>query len=894
MHRPAASKLAWQALAVLVPERPAHRLRLLEAAAQVDERVLRGERLHARAAPRGSVPPWQSMQRKAPSARPRDAGRRVPRGERGRGPRVVVAADLCVQRSARAHVTSVAEVVVLLQMIRHAPSPPRRATQPEQRRRSDRHGPGRPIRRRRRVLCRAAACRRGGSVQGSRSQIGTARRLDLARQPLRRRGRRSSRSASRRGATRALWIPEAVGRDPFACSATWPRARAGCVLATGIANIYARDADDHARHPADAGGALGRPLRARARRLARAPGQRGARARLPEAGRDHARLPRGDGEGALHGAEGRARRRRSCWRRCARRCSSWRREKARGAHPYFVPPEHTARAREILGHGPLAVPRADGAAARPTRRRRARSRAAHDRSTSRCPNYQNNLKRLGFSDADFADGGSDRLVDAIVAWGDEKAIAARIQAHHDAGADHVCIQPFRPDGQPGPDLRVLEALAPRAGRAGMPARRSFWGWGARGRRTDRGAGARASAARSRRASAQPRAARRAGAASRADRAAATARLAARRRSRSCSRTSPSTAPPTPTASRYRDIVRGARGDFAHPPDLVAFPRDEADVVALLDWCADARLAAIPYGGGSSVVGGVEAACLGDLRGAVSIDLAKLDRVLEIDRVSRAARIQAGILGPALEDQLRPHGLTLRHFPQSFEFSTPRRLDRHPLRRALRDALHPHRRLRRSAARGDTDGDRRDAPPARLGRGPEPRPPLDRLRGNARHHHRGAGCGSRSGRASARRRACASRARRASCAAAQAVRALSQSGLHPANCRLLDRAARRRTRAPAPATPPCWCSASSRPTTRSTPGWRARSSSAATRAAQVPEGAGATRSGEEGAARGRRRRLAQRLPQRALPARRARARRRDLARPSRRRSPGTASRRSTRR
>jgi alkyldihydroxyacetonephosphate synthase len=120
---------------------------------------------------------------------------------------------------------------------------------------------------------------------------------------------------------------------------------------------------------------------------------------------------------------------------------------------------------------------------------------------------------------------------------------------------------------------------------------------------------------------------------------------------------------------YRDIVRGARGEFSHPPDLVAFPRSEPDVVALLDWCASERLAAIPYGGGSSVVGGVEARDLGAARGAISIDLGRLDRVLEIDPLSRAARIQAGILGPALEDQLRPHGLTLRHFPQSFEFSS---------------------------------------------------------------------------------------------------------------------------------------------------------------------------------------------------------------------------------
>jgi alkyldihydroxyacetonephosphate synthase len=120
---------------------------------------------------------------------------------------------------------------------------------------------------------------------------------------------------------------------------------------------------------------------------------------------------------------------------------------------------------------------------------------------------------------------------------------------------------------------------------------------------------------------------------------------------------------------YRDVVRAVRGDFEHPPDVVAFPRDEAEVAALLDWCGDAGAAAIPYGGGSSVVGGVEARAVGGLHGAVSIDLGRLDRVLEIDRASRAARIQGGVLGPALEDQLRPHGLTLRHFPQSFEFST---------------------------------------------------------------------------------------------------------------------------------------------------------------------------------------------------------------------------------
>src|SRR5436853_4939394 len=120
---------------------------------------------------------------------------------------------------------------------------------------------------------------------------------------------------------------------------------------------------------------------------------------------------------------------------------------------------------------------------------------------------------------------------------------------------------------------------------------------------------------------------------------------------------------------FRDVVRGFARDFANPPDVVASPTDEREVAAILDWCSSAGLAAIPYGGGSSVVGGVEAPPAGAHPGVVSIDLGRLDRVLEIDRASRAARIQAGVLGPALEDQLRPHGLTLRHFPQSFEFSS---------------------------------------------------------------------------------------------------------------------------------------------------------------------------------------------------------------------------------
>jgi alkyldihydroxyacetonephosphate synthase len=120
---------------------------------------------------------------------------------------------------------------------------------------------------------------------------------------------------------------------------------------------------------------------------------------------------------------------------------------------------------------------------------------------------------------------------------------------------------------------------------------------------------------------------------------------------------------------YRDVVRGFRGEFDNPPDLIAYPESAEDVDAVLSICADAGAAAIPFGGGTSVVGGVEPRMREDYPAVVSIDLKRMDRVLEVDAVARAARIQAGATGPVLEDQLREHGLTLRHFPQSFEYST---------------------------------------------------------------------------------------------------------------------------------------------------------------------------------------------------------------------------------
>ena len=118
---------------------------------------------------------------------------------------------------------------------------------------------------------------------------------------------------------------------------------------------------------------------------------------------------------------------------------------------------------------------------------------------------------------------------------------------------------------------------------------------------------------------------------------------------------------------YGDRVRAFNRHFPNPPDIVAYPRNEDDIEAVLEWCSSNGYAAIPYGGGSSTAGGFEPSEKSD--GVVTIDLSALDRVLEIDDVSRAARIQAGVYGPALEDQLRPHGFTLRHYPQSFEYSS---------------------------------------------------------------------------------------------------------------------------------------------------------------------------------------------------------------------------------
>lgn len=133
-------------------------------------------------------------------------------------------------------------------------------------------------------------------------------------------------------------------------------------------------------------------------------------------------------------------------------------ELADGVHPYFVPVEHTRRAREILGPSALLLPEQGVLLERdPAEARRlAREHAAFYLSAA---NYVENLRWLGFTDEDLAGGGSDRLLDAIVAWGDEEAIAGRLRAHLQAGANHVCIQPLARDGD-DLGLEMLRRLAP--------------------------------------------------------------------------------------------------------------------------------------------------------------------------------------------------------------------------------------------------------------------------------------------------------------------------------------------------------------------------------------------------------------------------------------------------
>ncbi len=257
----------------------------------------------------------------------------------------------------------------------------------------------------------------------------------------------------------ALWIPEAVGREPFAHAAYLAANTDKLIFATGIANIWARDAITMAaasKTVAELSGgrfALGigvshKPLVTNLRGHSYEKPYSYMREYLPKMKGALYRAPLPKEEvpiliAALHP-----------------KMLALAKAETRGTHTYFVPPEHTAKTRAALGPGPWIC--AAQAVILETDASKARTAARNYMKTyvPRLPNYTNNLKALGWQDADFAQGCSDRLVDAIVAWGTEDKIRDRIEAHLKAGATHVCILPLRTDSESLPDPRAMEALAP--------------------------------------------------------------------------------------------------------------------------------------------------------------------------------------------------------------------------------------------------------------------------------------------------------------------------------------------------------------------------------------------------------------------------------------------------
>ncbi len=254
----------------------------------------------------------------------------------------------------------------------------------------------------------------------------------------------------------AIWIPEALGREAFANAGLLLAGTRKIAIATGIANIWVRDpmamagaqktlteaypdrfllgiGVSHAPLVGMRGHDYTKPLSAMRRYL-------DAMASAP-----FMAMPPSTEPATVIGA-------------LAPKMLELAAERTKGAHPYFVPPEHTAFARERMGKGPLLAPEQAVILEKGAGKARAIARG-HMATYLGLPNYANNLKRLGFTDTDIGDGGSDRLVDAIVAWGSIDDIARRIRAHHDAGADHVCIQVLDPDPRVVPMQQWRELAA---------------------------------------------------------------------------------------------------------------------------------------------------------------------------------------------------------------------------------------------------------------------------------------------------------------------------------------------------------------------------------------------------------------------------------------------------
>jgi probable F420-dependent oxidoreductase len=255
----------------------------------------------------------------------------------------------------------------------------------------------------------------------------------------------------------ALWLPESRGRNVLAHSSWLLANTEKLIVAPGIANIYARDP------MAMANGQRGLNEQSGGRFLlgigvSHAPtviGLRGHQYGKPVATmRSYLR----EMQLAPYLAPDPPERPLTILAALGPRMLALSAELADGAHPYNVPPEHTAEARRILGSGKLLCPEVWVLLESDPEKARSAARQALA-PYMQLDNYVNNWKRLGFAD-DLVGGGSDRLIDANVAWGDEAAIRKRIQEHWDAGADHVCIQTINPDGSRRPDEKLLAMLAP--------------------------------------------------------------------------------------------------------------------------------------------------------------------------------------------------------------------------------------------------------------------------------------------------------------------------------------------------------------------------------------------------------------------------------------------------
>lgn len=240
-----------------------------------------------------------------------------------------------------------------------------------------------------------------------------------------------------------VWLPEAVGREPFVASTLVLAATDRLRVGTGVATIWSRDAMTSASGLRSLSEAYpGRfVLGLGVSHAVAVEGLRGQRYDKPLT-RMRAYLDAMDNVFTIvpEPAEPPVRMLAALGPKMLALAA----ERAAGAHPYFVPVAHTAVAREAMGDGPLLAPEQAVVLERDGERARAIARA-HMATYLGLPNYTNNLRRLGFRDDDLADGGSDRLVDAVVAWGDEDAVLQRVEAHHDAGADHVALQVLNED-----------------------------------------------------------------------------------------------------------------------------------------------------------------------------------------------------------------------------------------------------------------------------------------------------------------------------------------------------------------------------------------------------------------------------------------------------------------